>query len=53
MGETRETSKWPELRSAQDIDCDGVNPRTGAACVLGYHVGFHRDDSGAEWLDNE
>ena len=43
---------WPELKAAEDLDCDGVNPRTRAPCVFGHHVGYHRDASGAEWLDN-
>lgn len=41
---------WPELRSAQQ--CDGENPMTGRLCLNGHHQGFHRDDSGAEWLDD-
>ena len=32
--------------------CDGNNPLTGRACLNGYHHGFHRDVSGAEWLDD-
>jgi hypothetical protein len=43
---------WPELRAAQDIDCDGENPATGRPCVLGHHNGYHCDSSGAKWLDN-
>lgn len=38
-------------RSAKDLGCDGKNPTTGRTCVLGHHQGYHRDDAGAEWLD--
>lgn len=44
--------EWPVLRSAQELACDGRNPRTQMACVLGYHQGPHRDDAGAEWFDD-
>ena len=47
----KDSRGWPILRSAQDLDCDGKNLTTGRICVLGYHQGFHRDDTGAEWLD--
>lgn len=42
---------WPVLYAAQDLACDGVNPQTGKACLIGYHKGYHRDESGARWLD--
>lgn len=45
--------RWPELRAAQDIPCDGVNPLTGRVCLLGRHRGHHRDADGAHWLDDE
>jgi hypothetical protein len=41
---------WPELRPADR--CDGENPTTGRACINGDHHGYHRDASGAEWLDD-
>jgi hypothetical protein len=41
---------WPEMRPAER--CDGENPMTGKVCIKGHHHGFHRDDSGAEWLDD-
>jgi hypothetical protein len=41
---------WPILHSADEI-CDGTHPFTGRTCARGYHQGYHRDDSGAEWLD--
>jgi hypothetical protein len=41
---------WPELRAAER--CDGENPMTGRPCVNGTHNGYHRDNSGAEWLDD-
>jgi hypothetical protein len=43
---------WPLLRSAQEMDCDGKNPTTGRPCIQGYHQGYHRDATGAEWLDD-
>lgn len=48
----RDVTGWPILRAAQDIDCDGNNPTTGRRCVLGHHTGYHRDELGAEWLDD-
>lgn len=51
QGPDRETTRWPILRAAQDIDCDGEHPKTGRICVLGHHHGYHRDNTGAEWLD--
>ncbi|MDX6264248.1 MAG: hypothetical protein QOH84_5936 [Kribbellaceae bacterium] len=33
--------------------CDGVNPMTQRACVKKYHRGYHRDEVGAEWLEEE
>jgi hypothetical protein len=32
--------------------CDGSNPMTGRVCAKGHHQGYHRDVSGAEWLDD-
>ncbi|GAA1593283.1 hypothetical protein GCM10009789_54140 [Kribbella sancticallisti] len=49
----KDSKGWPILRSAQDLDCDGKNPTTGRTCVLGYHRGNHRDETGTEWLDDE
>ncbi|TCC19990.1 hypothetical protein E0H50_37850 [Kribbella sindirgiensis] len=43
---------WPELRSSQDLECDGTNPSSKRPCVLGDHQGYHRDEVGAEWLDD-
>lgn len=48
----RDARGWPILRSAQEVDCDGRNPMTERACVLGHHQGYHRDAAGAEWLDD-
>lgn len=42
---------WPDLRPA-DL-CDGRNPMTQLHCALGCHKGYHRDVTGAEWLDDE
>lgn len=42
---------WPVLKASPAEPCDGVNPMTERPCVLGYHDGYHRDTSGAEWLD--
>jgi hypothetical protein len=42
---------WPDLRPAPR--CDGTNPMTGRPCARGDHQGFHRDGTGAEWLDDE
>ncbi|TDO33227.1 hypothetical protein EV643_13325 [Kribbella sp. VKM Ac-2527] len=44
--------QWPALRSAQDLTCYGRNPRNDDPCILGQHQGPHRDDAGAEWLDD-
>ena len=52
LGIEKDSRGWPILRSAQDLNCDGKNPMTGRICVLGYHQGFHRDDTGVEWLDD-
>lgn len=41
---------WPTVRPAER--CDGENPMTGRSCVNGDHNGYHRDNSGAEWLDD-
>jgi hypothetical protein len=41
---------WPTLRPAER--CDGENPMTGKPCINGLHKGYHRDNSGAEWLDD-
>lgn len=45
------TGRPPDLKQPQDVDCDGKNPVTGRPCLLGHHRGFHRDETGAEWLD--
>jgi hypothetical protein len=29
------------------------SPMTGRACINGHYKGYHRDASGAEWLDDE
>jgi hypothetical protein len=42
---------WPVLSASRTEPCDGVHPKTGRTCVLGYHNGYHRDAAGAEWLD--
>jgi hypothetical protein len=39
------------MKSAQEIPCDGKNPSTGRICILGDHNGYHRDETGATWLD--
>jgi hypothetical protein len=41
---------WPRLHPAER--CDGENPMTGRACINGHHQGYHRDTTGAEWLDD-
>lgn len=41
---------WPTLRPAER--CDGDNPMTGRACINGHHQGYHRDTTGAQWLDD-
>jgi len=46
-----ERTDLPVVTAGQD--CDGENPATGRPCLLGQHKGFHRDDAGAEWLDDE
>lgn len=53
-GVRKDGKGWPLLRSAQELDCDGdgKNPMTGRLCVLGDHRGYHRDEVGAEWLDD-
>ncbi|MEV6894273.1 hypothetical protein [Kribbella sp. NPDC051137] len=50
---TTEPTGWPELRAADPDPCDSSNPSTDRPCVLGYHNGYHRDMTGAEWLDDE
>ena len=52
QGVEKDSKGWPILRSAQEFDCDGKNPMTGRICVLGDHQGYHRDEIGAEWLDD-
>ncbi|MET9269160.1 hypothetical protein [Kribbella sp. NPDC003557] len=52
QGEPKDGGTWPVLRAAQDFDCDGINRVTERPCVLGDHRGFHRDEVGAEWLDD-
>lgn len=45
---------WPVLRPSDGTQpCEGANPETGRACVVGYHKGYHRDVVGARWLDDE
>ena len=45
---------WPVLRPSDGTQpCEGANPATGQACVIGYHKGYHRDVAGARWLDDE
>jgi len=51
-GVDKDSAGWPILRSSHDIECDGKNPATGRSCILGHHKGFHRDESGTEWLDD-
>ena len=43
---------WPILRSSDAEPCEGRNPVADRACVRGHHNGYHRDSSGAEWLDD-
>lgn len=47
----RDKRGWVILSAAEK--CDSANPMTGRACENGYHKGYHRDASGAEWLDEE
>jgi hypothetical protein len=49
-GDHGDEADWPVLRAADR--CDGENPTTGQACINGHHHGYHRDTSGAEWLDD-
>jgi hypothetical protein len=44
----RDARNWPILHPA----CAVQNPTNRHACVLGDHHGYHRDDTGAAWLDN-
>ncbi|GAA3110397.1 hypothetical protein JOF29_001362 [Kribbella aluminosa] len=44
---------WPILYAAQDLACDGINRLTDRACIVGQHRGYHRDETGARWLDGE
>ncbi|WP_344149621.1 hypothetical protein [Kribbella yunnanensis] len=53
MAAAKNEHDWPILRAAQDLQCDGVHPLTHKACVVGDHRGYHRDESGARWLDGE
>jgi hypothetical protein len=46
----RTATGWPMLRPAEH--CDGENPMTGRRCCKGHHQGYHRDTTGAEWLDD-
>ncbi|GAA1537267.1 hypothetical protein GCM10009741_44960 [Kribbella lupini] len=46
----RDRAEWPALRPA-DL-CDGKNPMTGRTCINGRHPGYHRDATGAEWLED-
>ncbi|MGC4936475.1 hypothetical protein [Kribbella sp. DT2] len=43
-------AEWPPLHPAER--CDGENPMTSRPCVNGHHHGYHRDTTGAEWLDD-
>lgn len=43
---------WPELSASRAEPCDDCNPLTERRCELGYHDGYHRDATGAEWLDD-
>lgn len=43
---------WPVLRSAQEVACYGVNPRSDDRCQLGEHQGHHQDEAGDRWLDD-
>ena len=43
---------WPVLKASRTEPCDGINPMTERPCVLGYHDGYHRDETGSEWLDD-
>lgn len=52
QGVEKDSKGWPILRSAQDLACDGKNLMTGRTCLLGHHAGYHRDETGAEWLDD-
>ncbi len=49
-GIERDSRGWPILRASEL--CEGCNPMTGLSCVGGDHKGYHRDASGAEWLDD-
>lgn len=42
---------WPILHPSEP--CEGENPMTGLACAIRFHKGYHRDASGAEWLDED
>lgn len=45
---------WPVLRPSDGTQpCEGANPETGRACVIGYHKGYHRDAVGMRWLDDD
>lgn len=44
----RDAHDWPILHPA----CAVLNPTNRHACILGDHQGYHRDDTGARWLDN-
>lgn len=52
QSETNGRRAWPVLRSASPDPCDGRNPMTDRLCLLGHHAGYHRDEVGAEWLDD-
>jgi hypothetical protein len=49
-GVEKDGKGWPILHASDD--CDGCNPMTGRRCTLGRHQGYHRDATGAEWLDD-
>jgi hypothetical protein len=48
----RRRCDWPVLRSAPEVACYGQNPHNDDPCALGQHRGPHRDEAGAEWLDD-
>lgn len=48
----KEDRVWPVLRASAADPCDGTNPATGRICTLGHHNGYHRDATGAEWLED-
>jgi hypothetical protein len=51
-GVEKDPNGWPLLKASHELDCDGKNPMTGRLCTRGDHRGYHRDETGAEWLDD-